>query len=61
MQLVASNRTERDTRAVAVSFARVKVDPTQVTADLRDARAAIRQALKALRETPTTSQCSSLR
>jgi hypothetical protein len=51
VQLVASNRTEDDTRAVAVSFARVKVDPTQATADLRDARAAIRQALKALRET----------
>jgi hypothetical protein len=52
VQLVASNRTEGDTRAVAVSFTRVKVDPTQVTADLRDTRAAIRQALKTLRETP---------
>jgi len=52
VQLVASNRTEGDTRAVAVSFTRVKVDPRQVTADLRDARAAISQALKALRETP---------
>jgi hypothetical protein len=52
VQLVASNRTEDDTRAVAVSFTRVKVDPTRATADLRDARTAIRQALKAVRETP---------
>jgi hypothetical protein len=51
-QLVASNRTEGDTRAVAVGFARVNVDPTQVTTDLGDARAAVRQALKGLREAP---------
>ncbi len=54
-QLVVSDRTEDDTRAVAVSFARVSVDPTRVTTDLRDARAAIKQALKTLRETPDES------
>jgi hypothetical protein len=52
VQLVASNRTDGDTRAVAVSFARVKVDASQVTVDLRYARDAIRQALNSLRETP---------
>ena len=55
VQLVISDRTEGDTRAVAVTFARVSIDPTRVTTDLRDARAAIRQALKALRETPDES------
>ncbi|MGA7054498.1 MAG: hypothetical protein WBZ37_25170, partial [Mycobacterium sp.] len=54
-QLIVSNRTEDDTRAVAVSFARVSVDPTQVTTDLRDTRAAIKQALNTLRETPDES------
>jgi hypothetical protein len=52
VQLVASNRTEGDTRAVAVGFTRVRIDPTRVTTDLGDARVAIRQALKGLRETP---------
>ncbi len=46
VQLVVSDRTEGDTRAIAVSFARVSVDPTRVTTDLRDARAAIKQALE---------------
>ena len=55
MQLVVSDRTESDTRAVAVSFARVSIDPTRVTTDLRDARAAVKQALKTLRETPDES------
>jgi hypothetical protein len=55
MQLVVSDRAEGDTRAVAVSFARVSIDPTQVTTDLRDARAAVKQALKTLRETPDES------
>ena len=50
--LPMSERTESDTRAVAVSYARVSVDPTPVTTDLRDARAAIKQALTTLRETP---------
>ncbi|MGO9154928.1 hypothetical protein, partial [Mycobacterium sp.] len=52
LQLVMSDRTESDTRAVAVSFARVSVDPTRVTTDLREARTAIKQALDALRATP---------
>ena len=55
VQLVMSDRTEGDTRAVAVSLARIHVDPTQVTADLRDARAAVKQALKTWRETPHES------
>ena len=55
LQLPMSERTEGDTRAIAVSFARVSVDPTRVTTDLRDARAAIKQALKTLRETPDES------
>src|SRR5699024_4710738 len=41
LQLPISERTEGDTRANAVSFARVVADPTRVTTDLRDLRAAI--------------------
>jgi hypothetical protein len=52
LQLPISERSQDDTRAVAVSFARVSVDPTRVTTDLRDARAAIKQALATLREMP---------
>ncbi|WP_241523459.1 hypothetical protein [Mycobacterium sp. IEC1808] len=55
LQLPISERAPRDTRAIAVSFARVSIDPTLVTTDLRDARAAINQALKTLRETPAES------
>jgi hypothetical protein len=55
VQLVISNRTEGDTRAVAVSLARIQVDPTDVTKDLRDTRAAVKQALKVWRETPHVS------
>jgi len=55
VQLVMSDRTEGDTRAVAVSLARVQVDPTQVTTDLRDTRAAVKQALTTWRETPHVS------
>jgi hypothetical protein len=55
VQLPMSQRAESDTRAIAVSFARVSVDPTRLTTDLHDLRAAIRQALKALRETPDES------
>jgi hypothetical protein len=50
-----SDRAEGDTRANAMSFARVSVDPTRVTTDLGDARAAIKQALRTLRETPDES------
>jgi len=52
LQLPMSDRGEGDTRANAMSFANVSVDPTRVTTDLRDARAAIKQALRTLRETP---------
>jgi hypothetical protein len=55
VQLVMSDRAESDTRAIAVSFARVSVDPTQVTTDLSDARADIKQALETLRGTPDES------
>ncbi|MGO9351573.1 MAG: hypothetical protein ACLP3C_12380 [Mycobacterium sp.] len=55
VHLPMSERAEGDTRALAVSYARVSVDPTRVTTDLRDARAAIKQALKTLRETPDES------
>ncbi|GBE68211.1 hypothetical protein MFM001_46730 [Mycobacterium sp. MFM001] len=56
LQLPVSDRAEGDTRAVAVSFARVSVDPTRVATDLRDVRAAINQALTTLRHTPAERQ-----
>lgn len=52
LQLPISTRAQGDTRANAVSFARVSVDTTQVTTDLRDLRAAIKEALRALPEMP---------
>ena len=55
LQVVMSDRTVGDMRAIAVSFARISVDPTLVTTDLRDARAAIKKALNTLRETPDES------
>jgi hypothetical protein len=55
LQLPLSDRTEDDTRAMALSYARVTVDPTRVTTDLGDIRAAIKQALKTHRETPDES------
>ena len=55
LQLPVSDRTEDDTRAMALSYARVSVDPTRVTTDLRDIRAAIKQTLRTLRETPDES------
>jgi hypothetical protein len=55
LQLPMSERTEDDTRSHAMSLARVSIDPTRVTTDLRDARAAIKQALSTLRETPDDS------
>jgi hypothetical protein len=61
VHLPITDRTEGDTRAVAVSLARVSVDPTRVTTDLSEARAAINQALRAARETPDeSSQLASL-
>jgi len=55
IMLLVNDRTEGDVRAIAVSFARVSIDPTGVTGDLRGARAAVKQALIALRDTPDTS------
>jgi len=50
LQLPMNERVEGDTRANAMSFARVSLDPTQVTKDLHDARSAIKEALRTLRE-----------
>ncbi|OBF66056.1 hypothetical protein A5753_07445 [Mycobacterium sp. 852002-51971_SCH5477799-a] len=55
LQLPISARTESDTRAIAVSFAQFSVDPTPVTTNLGDVRAAVKQALDTLRETPDES------
>lgn len=51
-----SDRTEEDTRAMALSYARVTVDPTSLTTDLTDIRTAIKQTLKNLKETPDESK-----
>ncbi|MGV0607701.1 hypothetical protein ABQF33_24620 [Mycolicibacterium sp. XJ2] len=55
LQLPISERTEGDTRAIAVSFARVSVDPAPLTTDLRDLRATVKEALATLRESPDES------
>lgn len=47
-----SDRTENDTRANAVSLATVVVDPAPVTEDLAGVRAAMKQGLQTLKETP---------
>jgi hypothetical protein len=61
MRLPISTRAEGDTRANAVSFARVSIDPGPLVTDLRDLRAAIKQALATLSETPDeASQVASL-
>src|SRR5690606_25086604 len=46
-----SDRTEEDTRAMALSYARVKVDPTPLTTDLSDIRTTIKQTLRTMKET----------
>jgi hypothetical protein len=51
LQIPISDRTEDDTRAMALSYARVTVDPRPVTTDLRDVRAAVKETLKKLKET----------
>ena len=53
--LLVNDRAVGDVRAVAVSFARLSIDPTEVTSDLRGARAAVKQGLQVLRETPDES------
>ncbi|WSE54947.1 hypothetical protein QGN32_15890 [Mycolicibacterium sp. ND9-15] len=51
LHLPINDRTERDTRANAMSIASISVDPTPVTTNLSELRAAIKQALDTLRET----------
>jgi len=55
LHLPMSDRAEGETRANAMSIASVSVDPTGVTTDLRDIRAAIKQAVSTLREAPDES------
>ncbi|MDV3136642.1 hypothetical protein [Mycobacterium sp. 29Ha] len=55
LQLPISDRVEGDTRANAMSFARVSVDPTRVTSDLHDIRASIKDALDTVHSTPDAS------
>ncbi|OBF83051.1 hypothetical protein A5791_03490 [Mycobacterium sp. 852002-51163_SCH5372311] len=55
LQLPFSDRAEGDTRGNAMSFAYVSVDPTRVTTDLHDVRAAVKEALGAVRETSDAS------
>ncbi|OFJ52120.1 hypothetical protein [Mycolicibacterium grossiae] len=45
-----NDRTLTDTRANAVTLAYVRVDPTHVAKDLSDTRAAIKEALRVMRE-----------
>lgn len=56
LQIPISDRTEDDTRAMALSYARVSIDPTPLTSDLREGRAAIKQTLNTLKETPDESK-----
>ena len=52
--IIAINLRESldDDRALAMAFANAEVDPTKVTADLRDARAAIRDARERAKNEP---------
>ncbi|MGE2692687.1 hypothetical protein [Mycolicibacterium pulveris] len=56
LQIPISDRTEDDTRAMALSYARVSVDPTPLTSDLSEIRAAIKQTLRDLKETADESK-----
>lgn len=47
-----SDRTLNDTRAMAMSFAKVSVDPTRVTTDLSGPRVDLTEALKAAKDAP---------
>jgi hypothetical protein len=47
-----SDRASDDTRAIAMSYAKVSVDPARVTTDLSGAGATMKQAVKTARETP---------
>lgn len=55
LQLPVNTRTEGDTRANAMAFATVRVDPSRVTTDLREVRSAVKQALTTLGEAPDES------
>lgn len=50
LQIPMTDRAADDTRAMAVSYTSVSIDPIRVTADLGDIGAAISQALRTLRE-----------
>jgi hypothetical protein len=50
--IAISERTPEDTRANAVAVTTACVDPARVTSDLSESRAAIRQAIKTIREVP---------
>ncbi len=52
LMIPLSERTLDDTRANAVSFANIGVDPTQATTDLSGIRVALRQGLQRAREEP---------
>lgn len=57
LQIPISDRTsEDDTRAMALSYARVTIDPTHATTDLREIRAAVKQTLTDLKQTPEESE-----
>ena len=53
--ILASLRTENDTRALALSYPRLVVDPTSLTTDLSELRADVKKALKTGRETTDES------
>jgi hypothetical protein len=55
LRFVVSDRGEHDTRANALSFVTIDVDPTQVTRDLAEVRVAIKQALSTLGDAPDES------
>lgn len=52
LQVPLSDRTEQDTRANTLSFVSVGIDPSLVTVDLTQTRAAIRKTFETLRENP---------
>lgn len=55
VEVIVNRRSENDTRAVAVSFARARIDPAVVTTDLSAARASIKKALTDLEGAPDQS------
>ncbi|CAJ1501475.1 hypothetical protein [[Mycobacterium] burgundiense] len=56
LQIPISDRTEDDTRAMALSYTRVSVDPAPLTKELADIRAAIKKTLRTMKETPDESK-----